>query len=429
MVEERYALPCQNKYYLVSYQSESIHKTPESKRTISWECMLNHQFDQPDDLYDKIITKANTDNYISFGAEKPSPEAIPLDTIRKLINKASEEINIDILGSTPTQGLLSLRQSLCRLLKKRNIHVSPANIQIFSETTQTVRYLFQLFVAPGDSVLLEEPFYPDIKIMLRDVMANVVTIPTDENGIITDFLEDLILHHKPKMIYLIPTFNNPARTVLPLDRRYKVIELCTKYGIPLIEEDSIYDIRFRGEPIPPIKSLDKSSHVIYMDSFFFTLAPGIRISYAVASKPVIEKFKYLLVRDGLQIDTVSQLILSNYLDEGYYDQVLEMIKCLYSKKQKAMEEELLKGLDIGISFVTPPGDVGFWIKLPDWADATHLLKKTTQQGVLFMPGSVFFPDKYNQGNYIRMTYSYASIEEIRIGIPIILNCLREMRPS
>ncbi len=179
-------------------------------------------------------------------------------------------------------------------------------------------YLAKILINPDDVIIVEEPVGPAVYQFFKYHGAKFITVPMDENGMITDYLEKLIPKYRPKLIYSFPTFHNPTGTVMSLARRYELLNYSYKYNIPIIEEDWLSDLRYEGPRIPPLKALDKNKHVIYLDSFALTIAPGMTVGYVVAPQQIIERFNSLTSFNLMYVNNFNQYLMSDFLQKGYY---------------------------------------------------------------------------------------------------------------
>jgi DNA-binding transcriptional MocR family regulator len=401
--------------------------SPDARRAsrLVWESCINERYLTPEHIYDRIIEQAISRNYINFATEYASPDIYPVETLAELTRSAACKLNDENLGYTPTQGLPELRAEICGMLRSRNIYAMPYEVQIFSETSQALNYIIRLLLSEGDRVIMEEPVYTDAYLAIKNAGGKIVTAPTDENGIRTELLDALIAQHRPRFLFLIPTFNNPTKSILPLARRRELLDIVYRHHIPVVEEDSMYETRLSGSRLPPLKALDDRGHVVYLDSFCDTCSPGLRISYAVAPKEMIRRLKAQLTRDGLQPDTISQLIIAEFLSGGYYRENLGRVAGIYRKKLSLMLE-MLRGSEDVLRFSVPQGSVALWCRIPDRLDTIALLKATRRKGVIFMPGDVYFPRGSGDLRYIRLGFGYPAEAEIRRGIPILIDEIRKL---
>lgn len=423
--EEGYIVSREKKYYEVNHPDEGETAAEGNRSSLSWEYMVNEPYRHPLNLFDKIHAQSISGNYITLASEFASPEIYPVQTIAELMRQIAGRLTPELVGQAPNQGLLQLRQAICQMLKKRHIHANPSEIQIFSESTQAIVYFTKLYLSPGDTVLMEQPVYPDALSYFQEAEIQIVTVPSDEAGMRTDLLEAIVCKHRPKLMFLIPTFNNPTKTVLPLARRRQIMEVSGRYNIPIMEEDSMYATRFAGQPVPPLKALDKKGHVIYLDSFSDSCTPGMALSYAVAPKEVVARFQYLVARDGMRVDVISQLLLTEYMNQGYHDENITKISEIYRRKLQVLMDALDAGEGL-FSYRVPEGSVGLWCRIPPGIAQEELLRRTRKQGVLFMPGHLFFYKAENEENYLRICFALASDEDIRFGVSVIISCMRQM---
>ncbi|MDL2327982.1 PLP-dependent aminotransferase family protein [Ruminococcaceae bacterium OttesenSCG-928-A11] len=427
LVDEGLLKVVSKQHYIVCYTPFSQISPARPPQIINWKLLLKDTYYKPDNLYDTMIEQTLTGKYISFAAEFASPHIYPHDEIRGILGKIAQITDLKLFNYTETQGLLSLRQAICKYLERRQIYVTPNQIQVFSEVTQALKCIFQLFLSEGDYIILEEPLHFDTYVMLLDMRVQVVTIPTDEDGMMVELLEPLLQRFKPKCIYTNPTFNNPTKAIMPLERRHRLMELSAYYGIPVVEEDTLHDLYYGQAPMPaPIKALDPKNHVIYVDSFTQTFVPGIRVSFAVAPAYVIRKFNYMIIRDFMQLDSVSQLMLTESLGNGSYWSNLDRINNMYREKLTMMCRELDRAGPELISYAVPSGGPGLWCRLPNHIDQGRLLKVVMGKGVLFMPGHIMYRNGSTGDNYIRLNHTYPEMDNILDGIRILVDVLQKM---
>lgn len=411
-------------YYSVTY--ESVGSTLDmvvNKSILSWEHLIKDDAIDLNSLFDQLYEESTTSKGISFAGAVAPPDLHPVEQIRSIFAELIQSKDIDIFGYCSAQGVHSLRSNIAKLLKERQIKATPNEIHIVSETNQALDYIAKILINPEDVIIVEEPVGPAVYRFLKYHGAKIITVPMDENGMITDYLEKLILKYRPKLIYTFPTFHNPTGTVMSLARRYELLNYSYKYNIPIIEEDWLSDLRYEGPRIPPLKALDKNRHVIYLDSFTLTFAPGMTVGYVVAPQQIVERFNSLTSFNLMYVNNFNQYLMSDFLQKGYYHENVKRLCNYYRKKRDLLCAELDRAKEIGVSYIKPAGGVNIWCKLPDNINQNYLLMKATKMGVTFIPGFVFFPYGTKGDNYIRLCYAYPSTELIQKGISLLIQAV------
>ncbi|AAT43094.1 PLP-dependent aminotransferase family protein [Picrophilus oshimae] len=355
---------------------------------------------------------------ISFGGGMPNPETFPIDKIMEITNDVLKNYGKSALQYGTTDGLKLLRDELVKfILKDENIKCGPENIFITTGSQQALYALSKIFANPGDKVILEAPTYVG---MISSLNANAVdseSIGMDENGMIVENLEEKIKSmikdgKKPRFIYTIPTFQNPAGYTMPLDRRKHLIEISKKYEIPVIEDNPYGDLRYSGSKVPTLKSLDDD--VIYLGTFSKVMAPGLRTGYVIASEDVASKLNLLKQALDLAGDSFSQYIAYEYLKNGIiYEQIPKTIE-LYKRKRNVMLEALDEHVD-NAEWSKPDGGMFLWLRIKKNVDSEKLLEKAIEKKVAYVPGSAFY-HKNPELNTMRLNFTYADDDDIKDGI-------------
>ena len=410
--------------YKIVYRSQDS-AFPEKAGNIPWLHLLKEEFVELEDTFDTLFSKTYSEKCISFAGGIVPAEAYNKESIKIILNEMLISDKEEIYSYAPYQGNLRLRQNLAVLLREKGITVQASEIQILSETNQALDYLIELLIRPGDHVITEEPLSPDIYRELAMAGAKVLTVPMDEDGMIVSHLEPLIQKYTPKFIYVSSSFNDPTGIVMSTERRLALLELSHKYRIPIVEEDSASGLRYEEKLIPSLKSLDKRNHVIYIYSFALTFAPGVRLAFVVAPKMIVKRLSYLVSTHLISIDSLSQRLMSIYLEKGMYQSNLRMLCGFYKAKRDLMCAKLEEARIYGVTYTKPKGGIYIWCRLPNTINAKMLLQKCYKKGVAFIPGSVFFPYGTKGENFIRLNYSYPNEEQIREGMALLIEAMGE----
>lgn len=425
---EDFLASSQGKGYMVSYESSASEKSGR-KTMISWQSLIKDEYLDLKITFDDLFTKSYTTNNISFAGGIASAEEYGKEELALILNDIISSDNHEAYSYTPYQGDQHLRQNIADLMQNKGITAKPGEIQILQETNQALDYLAALLIKPGDVVITEEPVSPDVYRTFDLAGGKVVTVPMDEEGIICDSLEPLILKYNPKFIYVNPDFQNPTGIVMSLNRRKSLLALSYKYKLPIIEEDASSEIRFEGVRIPSLKALDKGNNVIFIYSFALTFAPGIRMAFVLADKTLIRSLSYIVSIRLISLDSISQKLLSSYIEKGIYQRNLRNICADYKEKRDLMCTCLGDAGPLGLEFHRPTGGVYLWCRLAPDVDFHQLYIKTTEKGVSFIPGNVFYLKGTKGDSYIRLNFSYPSKLQIEKGIKILTEAIRESKES
>jgi len=412
--------------YVVTYAtSEKPKEQTGGKRRIkkvNWSNMIKDEYLDQERMFDDLFSKSYEEGKISFAGGTSSSEIYDEKNIAEALAKTLSKGNSSYFY-TPYQGDYSLRQNLSGFMRGKGVLAAPSEIQILSETNQALDFIVTLLLSTGDKVITEEAVSPDVYRAIELAGGIIICVPMDEEGMITDNLAPLIEKHNPKFIYVNSTYHDPTSVQLSLKRRRQLVSLSSQYRIPIIEDDASSELAFEGDRLPPIKAFDEGNNVIYIYSFGLTFVPGISIAFVAATKEIIKGLSYLVSVRLVNLDWISQKLLDNYLEDGTYERKLIDFREEYKQKRDTMCA-WIENSGLEIAFQKPTGGVYLWCKLPDEVDIQKLSKAANRQGVSFIPGSVFYPQKNQQGNYIRLNYSHATIGEINKGMSILIELIK-----
>ncbi len=414
------------KGYIVCHGSGAPEKTGTSAE-ISWQSLIKDEYLDLKITFDDLFSKSYSSNKISFAGGIASVEEYGKDDLALILNDIILSDNTEAYSYTPYQGNRHLRQNIACFMQGKGIKAKPGEIQILQETNQALDYLAALLIKPGDAVITEEPVSPDVYRTFTLAGGKVVTVPMDKEGIICDSLEPLIQKYKPRFIYVNPDFHNPTGIVMSMSRRKALLSLSYKYKLPIIEEDASSEIRFEGVRIPSLKALDQGNHVIFIYSFALTFAPGIRMAFVLADKTLIKSLSYIVSIRLISLDSISQKLLSSYIEKGIYQRNLRNICTDYKEKRDLMCACLAEARELGLEFHKPSGGVYLWCRLSPDIDYRRLYGKTTEKGVSFIPGNIFYLRGSKGDSYIRLNFSYPSKLEIEKGTRILTEAIRESK--
>ncbi|GHO71804.1 2-aminoadipate aminotransferase [Ktedonobacter sp. SOSP1-52] len=361
---------------------------------------------------------------ISFAGGLPAAEIFPVEKVASATQKVLQERGVQALQYGPSEGYRPLLELIAQTSSRDGLTVTPENIFIVSGSQQGLDFVGRLLVNPGDRVLVESPTYMGALQAMAPYGADYITVPSDENGLCTDALEEM-LALKPKLMYVLPNFQNPSGVTLSLERRKQLVELANRYGVPVVEDDPYSQLRFEGEPLPSLLTLDSQQHksegepyrgnIIQLNTFSKVLTPGLRVAWVVASPELIRKLVQTKQGADLHTASLNQLIVHELLHEGFIEQHIPLIRRTYGERRNIMLQAMEEHFPAGIRWTRPQGGMFLWVVLPEGLNSTELLREAVKENVAFVPGTSF----HAQGggdNTLRLSFSNATPEQIREGI-------------
>jgi 2-aminoadipate transaminase len=381
----------------------------------------------------ELLKLTENPEIISFGGGMPAPDVFPVEEFSAACKTVLKERSCEALQYGSTEGYRPLREMIARHTGRYGISVSPENILITSGSQQALDLIGKVFINPGDRILVEEPTYMGALQAWSAYGAEYVTVPMDENGMITDALENA-LRSGVKFIYVLPNFQNTTGVTLSLGRRKQLIEIADHYGVPIIEDDPYGQLRYEGENLPSIVNLDNefrkngtneyAGNVIYLSTFSKTLAPGLRLAWVIAPSQVIRKLVQAKQGADLHTATFNQIVAYEVARGGFLDRHIWLIRRVYGERRNIMLDAMEELFPPGVTWTKPQGGLFLWGMLPKGMDSTEILKVAIQRNVAFVPGTSFFALGGGE-NTMRLNFSYANPEQIQTGIERLANVLKE----
>lgn len=365
----------------------------------------------------ELLALVNKPEIISFAGGLPAPELFPVDKIQAATDAVLQENGRAALQYGPTDGILRLREQICeRIYAKNAIKADPSDIIITAGSQQGLDFVARLFVNPGDAVLMESPSYLGAINAFKLSQPVFGEVPTDDGGMIMEEL-DKMLASTPnvKMIYVIPDFQNPSGRTWSLERRQKFMEIVNRYEVMVIEDNPYGELRYKGEYLPSLKSMDTKGLVIYLGTFSKILAPGYRLAWICASNAVIEKINLIAQAAVLQSSTTSMMVVSKFIDMFDLDEHVETVRAVYEHRCNVMMDAMAKYFPKEVKYTIPDGGLFTWAELPDYIDTKVMATDALAQNVAYVPGIGFFPNGNNH-HCMRLNYSCMPDERIEEGI-------------
>jgi len=353
---------------------------------------------------------------ISFAGGNPSPAALPDRTVSDLAHQVLEKDGKAILQYGATEGYAPFLESL-KAYAESQLGVQIPAILPVTGSTQAMDLLCKAMIDPGDTILVENPsFLGNIQCM-KLYQANLIPVDSDDSGLIPSDLEAKIRQYHPKMLYTIPTFQNPTGKTLPEDRRRAIAELSNQYGVVVAEDDPYRDLRYTGNQIPSIKSFDQNGWVMFLGSFSKIISPGLRVGYIAGNADIIRKCTVGKQSTDVHTSNLNQAIVDQFIRKNLLPDHIRQICLEYGSKMRAMLK-CLNDFPDGVHFTHPEGGLFIWAELPQSIDAVNMLSKAVMQKVAYVPGTYFCVDGGHL-NTIRLNFSNSTLEQIEYGMNVL----------
>lgn len=368
----------------------------------------------------ELLALANKPEVLSFAGGMPAPELFPVEKIKAATDAVLDEQGRVALQYTSTDGFQHFREQIAeRMGTKNGIKTDASHILVTSGSQQGLDYSARVFCDKGDVIIIESPSYLGALNAFKACEPNFVAIPTDENGMIMEELEKVLATtDNVKMIYVIPDFQNPSGRTWPIERRQQFMEIVNKYEIPVVEDNPYGELRFEGENMPALKSMDTKGLVVFLGTFSKILAPGYRLGWVCADGEILAKYNFMAQAAALQASTEAQLVVSKFIDMYDLDEHVAAIKDCYRKRRDVMLETMQKEFPPEAKFTFPNGGLFTWVELPDYIDTKEMAKQCLERNVAYVPGDGFFPDA-GHNNCLRLNYSNMPEEKIVKGMTIL----------
>lgn len=377
----------------------------------------------------EILKFTSDPEVISLAAGNPAPEAFPVKEIAGITAKLLAENPINALQYSVTEGYTPLRNRLKERMKKAGCFDENSDELIITSGAQQANELAcKVLLNEGDTLFCEAPSFIGSLNAFKSYNVNLVGIPMEEDGMKLDALEEALrTANKPKLIYIIPNFQNPTGLCTSLEKRKAIYELAKKYGVMILEDNPYGDIRFAGENIPSIKTMDKDGIVIYSRTFSKTLAPGLRVGYVSAPKPVIQKMVVCKQVSDVHTNIMAQMICDEYLKNYDMDAHLEEIRAVYRHKCGLMLDEIDKNFSKKITVTKPKGGLFIWATLPEGSDMMGFCNTAVQKyKVAVVPGTAFLIHETDKTSSFRLNFSTPTDEQLIKGCEILGKLSKEM---
>ena len=388
------------------------------------EVRFAHRFDQVTGSAIREIFKVIAQpGMISFAGGNPSLEALPDQQVSELAQYVLAHDGKAILQYGATEGYPPFVESLKSYVEDQ-LGVSIPAVLPVTGSTQAMDLLCKALLDPGDTVLVENPSFLGNLQCLKLYQANLVTVESDEDGLIPDDLELKIKKYHPKLLYTIPTFQKPTGKTLPDSRRRAVADLANKYGMVVAEDDPYRDLRYEGEKVRAIKSYDQNGWVMFLGSFSKTISPGLRIGYIAGDAGIIRKCTIGKQSTDVHSANLDQAVVDQYLRRNLLPDHISSICKGYGAKMHQMLQYLDQFPD-GVCFTRPQGGLFIWAELPEHIDTVNLLSQAVERKVAYVPGTYFCADGGHM-NTLRLNFSNSTPQQIETGMSILNDLIKSI---
>ena len=366
---------------------------------------LGEEFDSP----------ADGSGVLSLATTAPNAAEYPVAEFRGLLGDLLQRGGEALLQYAPPEGLLDLRSHLARRMAGRGEQVTADDVLITAGSQQGLYLLARALVVPGDTVAVESPTYLGAIDIFRSADAHLVTTPGDRDGIDPLRLDAMLGRRRVKLLYLLPTYQNPTGQSLSLDRRRQIVAVAARHGIPIIEDDPYSDLRYDGERLPSLFALaGPAGGVAYLSTFSKVLFPGFRIGWVAGAAPLIGRVRREKQLVDLDSNAVIQAAFARYLSQGLLDEHLAAMRPAYRARRDTLIATLDEGLSGQARWDVPQGGFSLWLELESGLRARDVLTEAIRRGVLFVPGDVFHVDGGGRSS-LRLSFSGLSEGDLAIA--------------
>lgn len=405
--------------------TSNVSKTAES--LVSQWTFAGRALELESSIIRDILKVTSQPEIISFAGGLPAPELFPIEGLRKACQKVLEEVGPPALQYSLTTGVPPLRRYLAERVSKQGFEVEESNIQVTAGSQQGLDLVGRLFVEPGSVVITEIPTYLGAIQAFNFYGAKYVSVPMDENGVLVEELEDRVKKSKPRIIYIVPNFQNPSGITLSEERRHQLVEIAKRYEVPIIEDNPYGELRYAGKDVPSIQSIG-GDYVIQLQTFSKIISPGLRIGWISASREIMALVERVKQATDLHTNTFCQYVITEFAKDGALDRHIEELKVAYSERRQVMLNAMEAHFPEEVNWTKPEGGLFLWVELPRGMNSAQLLDKAVERKVAYVPGSPFYAQTKGE-NTLRLNFSNASPEKIVEGIRRLGQVFKENLPK
>jgi 2-aminoadipate transaminase len=358
---------------------------------------------------------------ISLAGGLPDTSTFPAGTFAAQMTRIAQESAAEALQYGPTEGFAETVDCIVEVMGAEGMLPDPDDVIVTTGGQQAIDLICKTLIDPGDVVICEAPTYPGAVPVFCSYQAETIQVDCDGDGMQIEQLEEVLARldregSRPKFVYSVPNFQNPAGVTLSLQRRQRLVELARERELLVVEDNPYGLLRFGGEALPPLYQLDGGDFVIYVSTFSKILSPGIRLGWAVAPPPVMEKIVLGKQASDLCTSTLTQYFVREYFAEGRWREYVDSLAEIYRGRRDTMVESLREHFPPQATWTEPQGGLFIWATLPEYIDTGDLLAKALREDVAFVPGQAAYVDQNRGRSSMRLNFSGVKDEEIREGV-------------
>lgn len=370
----------------------------------------------------EILKLTQRPDIISFAGGLPAPELFPVDRVREASDIVLSERGREALQYSTTEGMPELRDLLAERMSNNTLTLSRDNIVIVNGAQQAIDLIGRVMLDDNDTIAVENPTYLGALLAWAPYGINYLSIPTDSDGLLVEHVED-VLKQNPKLMYLVPNFQNPQGVTLSRQRRESLVKLLAKYGALVVEDNPYGELRYSGESLPGLYEMDAENlglstldgHVTYAGTFSKLLAPGLRIGWVAGPEPIVDRIVQAKQSSDLHVSTFAQMVAYEAARGGYLDNHIASLRKVYKERRDIMLAAMEQHFPEEAQWAKPEGGLFLMVYLPEHIDTTDLLKEAVGHKVAFVPGADFHLGNTGR-NSLRLNFSNAQPEQIQEGI-------------
>jgi 2-aminoadipate transaminase len=366
---------------------------------------------------------------ISLAGGFPDTSTFPAESVAAIMSRVAVDNAARALQYAPTEGMGVVKSCIAEVMAEEGMRVEPDDLLVTTGGQQVLDLVTKTLIDPGDVIVAEAPTYPGALNAFSSYEADVVQIAMDGDGMRVDELEETLDRldregRRPKFIYTIPNFQNPGGVTLSVPRRRRLVEVAAERELLVLEDNPYGLLRYEGDPLPTLRSLDGGEFVIYLGTFSKILSPGIRLGWTAAPRPVLEKLNLGKQAADLCSSSFTQHFVAAYFAEGRWQDYIHALKELYRRRRDTMLDALAEHFGTEADWTRPQGGLFIWATLPDYIDTSDLLARALSRNVAFVPGRGAFVDGRG-GSSMRLNFSGVSDDDLREGVRRIGEVVRE----
>ena len=376
----------------------------------------------------ELMKLATRPDVISFAGGMPNNNLFPIDEVDEIFLKMDDAKKKIAFQYGPTSGYPPLLETLKEYLRTKGLPVDTHKLMITTGSLQAINILGMEFIDPGDLVLTENPSFIGGIAVFKAFQATLKGITLQNDGLDLDELEHILETEKPKILYVIPNFHNPAGIIYSLEKRKRLLQILEGKNIILLEDDAYNELYFddKGKELSqPMMSMDyKDIDIVYTGSFSKILGPGFRLGWMLASPEIYEKAQ--IIKQGIDAcsPNFTQVIANEFMEKGYLEQYLNRIRKEYAERKDLMQVALVKYMPKQVKWHEPKGGFYYWFELPEHLDSSEILKESIKNGAVFVTGKTFDPMAKKNNNF-RLAYSNMEKNQIDKGVAIIADAIQK----